>query len=57
MTNSWLSTFFMEAMYVGFVLAGVLEYRPVDVLGVTIITMLVIFSAYFLYFSRRGDVT
>jgi hypothetical protein len=27
------------------------------VLGVTIITMLVIFSAYFLYFSRRGDVT
>jgi hypothetical protein len=56
MTNSWLATFFMEAMYVMFVLAHVLEYRPIDVLGVTIITMVLIFSAWFIYFSRKGDV-
>jgi hypothetical protein len=57
MTNSWMATFFFVAMYVLFGVLGILEYfTPMQVLAVTMTTMLIIFSAWFVYFSRRGDV-
>ena len=57
MTNSWLATFFFIAMYVLFGVIGILgPYTPMQVLAMTMITMLIIFSAWFVYFWRRGDV-
>ncbi len=57
MTNSWLATFFFVAMYVLFEVLGILgRMTPTGILAVTMTTMLIIFSAWFVYFSRRGDV-
>jgi hypothetical protein len=57
MTNSWLAVFFFLAMYVLFAVIGILgDYTPIQVLAMTMITMLIIFSAWFVYFWRRGDV-
>ncbi len=57
MTNSWLATFFFIAMYVLFGVIGILgSSTPLQVLAMTMITMLLIFSAWFIYFQRRGDV-
>jgi hypothetical protein len=57
MTNSWLATFFFVAMYVLFGVIGILgSFTPIQVLAMTMTTMLIIFSAWFIYFWRRGDV-
>ncbi|HEY3272297.1 MAG TPA: hypothetical protein VGJ92_00970 [Methanocella sp.] len=57
LTNSWLATFFFVAMYVLFGVIGILEdLTPMQVLAMTMTTMLLIFSAWFAYFWRRGDV-
>ena len=57
MTNSWLAAFFFIAMYVLFGVIGILgSSTPLQVLAMTMITMLLIFSAWFIYFQRRGDV-
>src|SRR5512146_1550721 len=57
LTNSWLATFFMLAMYVLFGVLGILgSFTPMQVLCVTMTTMLIIFSAWFAYFWRKGDV-
>jgi hypothetical protein len=57
MTNSWLATFFFIAMYVLFGVIGILgTFTPIQVLAMTMNTMLIIFSAWFIYFWRRGDV-
>jgi hypothetical protein len=57
LTNSWLATFFLVAMYVLFGVAGILaDFTPMQVLSMTMTTMLLIFSAWFIYFWRRGDV-
>jgi hypothetical protein len=57
LTNSWLATFFFVATYVLFGVIGILgNYTPIQVLAMTMTTMLIIFSAWFAYFWRRGDV-
>lgn len=57
LTNSWLATFFFVAMYMLFGVIGILQDNtPVQVLSMAMITMLLIFSAWFVYFWRRGDV-
>jgi len=57
MTNSWLATFFFIAMYVLFEVLGILGgMTPTGILAVTMTTMLIIFSAWFVYFTRQGDV-
>lgn len=57
MTNSWLATFFFVAVYVLFGIIGILgDSTPIQVLVMTMTTMLLIFSAWFVYFWRRGDV-
>ncbi len=57
LTNSWLATFFLVAMYVLFGVTGILaDFTPMQVLAMTMTTMLLIFSAWFAYFWRRGDV-
>jgi preprotein translocase subunit SecY len=57
LTNSWLATFFLVAMYVLFGVAGILaDFTPMQVLAMTMTTMLIIFSAWFSYFWRKGDV-
>ncbi len=57
LTNSWLATFFFVAMYVLFGVIGILgDYTSMQVLAMTMITMLLIFSAWFAYFWRKGDV-
>jgi hypothetical protein len=45
------------AMYVLFGVIGILgDFTPMQVLAMTMTTMLLIFSAWFAYFWRRGDV-
>jgi hypothetical protein len=57
LTNSWLATFFLVAMYVLFGVIGILaDFTPMQVLAMTMTTMLLIFSAWFAYFWRKGDV-
>ncbi|MGA9138988.1 MAG: hypothetical protein WBZ29_02110 [Methanocella sp.] len=57
LTNSWLATFFFVAMYVLFGVIGILgSFTPIQVLAMTMNTMLIIFSAWFIYFWRKGDV-
>jgi len=57
LTNSWLATFFLVAMYMLFGVIGILgDFTPMQVLAMTMTTMLIIFSAWFAYFWRKGDV-